>query len=119
MSAVQIAVLNTIVYREREREYNRAQIEFEENLLINNPALYKFYKETKDGKVHDDEDEDAGVEWIVPKTAEEAQRIAQMLDEQAKKAQRRAGKAQGEGGGEDGDGDWFLTSGEMEQMQDD
>jgi len=64
--------------RKNKQEQEIREALFEENMLINNTEMYRFYKEQKE---EDEKNGVTGVEWLTPGSIEELHELERMLAE--------------------------------------
>lgn len=117
MSAVQIAVLTTVMVREREVDAKQEEQEFERMMMVHNPLLYQEYLRSRDGELTEEE-EDSQVEWRVPTNAEEARLMALELEAMERKAAPIAAAVEEDEMWDRDEGDWVFTSGDIAEMGD-
>lgn len=60
--------------RQRDIENDREEARFEQDMFINNPEMYKVYKQGKE-----DNAENEGAVWLVPESIEEARALETLI----------------------------------------
>lgn len=91
MSSLQIAMLSAMILLDDERA-DRENVEaFERQMLLQDPNLYARYEANKANREQPveemDEIPDSAVEWMVPKSADEARAFQRHIESLASKAQ--------------------------------
>jgi hypothetical protein len=92
LNFLQKCVLTILHNRDLKQEYELEELHFEQNMFINNPAMYQEYKKSKEENAEND-----GVVWTTPQTIEDAHEltkifaeVSQQLAEQETEEERRA-----------------------------
>jgi len=77
-------MLLAVTYRKKKLEREDEQVKFEQDMLINNPAMYNEYIKQKQDEIASG---NTGVTWIAPESVEEANELLKVfsdIDEQLK-----------------------------------
>lgn len=89
LNDVQIGLLICQMSRLEKLKRDEVEAQFEQNMFVTNPELYKVYKEQKDREIY----ERGGLEkdpiWIVPETQDEAEYINSVMAELDKKFKKQ------------------------------
>jgi len=76
LNLVQQCMLTSVIIRKKEQEIELEQLHFEQNMVINNPEMYKKYIETKEENA-----ENEGIVWSTPQSIEEIYAIDQIVSD--------------------------------------
>jgi hypothetical protein len=76
INLVQQCMLTSVIVRKQEQEIELEQLHFEQNMVINNPEMYKKYIETKE-----ENSENEGIVWSTPQSIEEIYAIDQIVSD--------------------------------------
>jgi len=76
LNSVQEAMLGVVIQRKRDEEAEIELAKFEQNLFINNPALYKEYTNKKK---QEEIDGNKDIQWLAPSSIEEAAELMDMF----------------------------------------